>query len=117
MKVLELNRNTVNEVIKLLEEGDNAVVLFTADYGCAECEVLEELIESHGLWEKITMKVIITHEDESVETAFDLGVLGIPLVVIKKNGAKHVLDDLDVYKLFEKLAEHVEEGEWGKRSA
>ncbi|MHC1628862.1 MAG: ferredoxin-thioredoxin reductase catalytic domain-containing protein [Candidatus Nezhaarchaeales archaeon] len=84
-----------------------AVILYTADYGCVECEVLEELIEKEKLKPFIDLKVVITHDEESLDLAERLGVDGIPLLIVKKEDGKLKIDDPDPQIQLKKLKEAI----------
>ncbi len=104
MKVVELRRENLG-VLRAFERSRFYVVLYTADYGCAECEVLEELIKVEGLEDLIDLKVVVTHEEESIALALELGVDVLPLVVVGSGGSKLRIDDPDPIQILLKLKE------------
>lgn len=104
MREVELRRSALS-LLKRLAKSRFAVLFYTADYGCAECDVLEGLIKKEGLEDLIDLKVVITHEEESLDLAEQLGIDTIPLLVVKKENGELRIDDFDPYEQFKKLKE------------
>jgi len=104
MKEVELRKQTL-KILERLRRSRFYIVFYTADYGCPECEVLEELIRREGIEDLIDLKVVITHEEESLSLAEQLGVDGIPLLVVKKQDGVLKIDDPDPQEQLRKLKE------------
>jgi len=104
LREIELRRSTLS-ILKYLDKSKFVVIFYTADYGCAECEVLEELIKKEGLEDLIDLKIVITHEEESLDLAEQLGIDTVPLLVVKKENGEFRIDDFDPHEQFRKLKE------------
>lgn len=106
MREIELRRSTLS-ILKRFDKSKFVVIFYTADYGCAECEVLEDLIKKEGLEDLIDLKVVITHEKESLDLAEQLGIDTIPLLVVKKENGELRIDDFDPHEQFRKLKNEI----------
>jgi len=104
LREIELRRSTLS-ILKRLNKSKFVVIFYTADYGCVECEALEDLIKKEGLEDLIDLKVVITHEKESLDLAEQLGIDMIPLLIVKKENGELMIDDLDPHEQFKKLKE------------
>jgi len=104
LREVELRKNTLG-LLRRLEKSRFYVIFYTADYGCAECEVLEELIRKEGLEDLIDLKIVITHDEESLNLAGELGIDGIPLLVVKNDNGVLRIDDFEPEEQFRKLKE------------
>jgi len=79
MQTIVLTRHTASKVKELSKNG--AILLFTADYGCSDCEEFEEALPDQ-LRMLIDYEVIVTHEDESIMEALEMGIETIPQIWI-----------------------------------
>jgi len=104
MKEVELRRQALR-VLRSLEKSRFYIVFYTSDYGCIECEILENLIKKEGLDDLIDLKVVITHEEESLDLAEQLGIDCIPLLIVKKEGEVLRIDDPNPEIQLKKLKE------------
>jgi len=104
MREIELRKEAL-KVLRSLEKSKFYVIFYTSDYGCAECEVLESLIKGEGLEDLIDLKVVITHDEESLDLAEELGIDSIPLLVVKKEGEVFRIDDPNPEIQLKKLKE------------
>jgi len=104
MRVVELRREALS-LLTALAKSKFVVFFYTSDYGCIECEILENLIREEGLEDLIDVKVIIPHDEESLELAEELGIDVIPLLVVKKEDGELRIDDVAPEKQLEKLKE------------
>jgi len=98
-------RNQALRLLRSLEKSKFYVIFYTSDYGCIECEILEKLIKEEGLEDLIDLKVIITHEEESLNLAEKLGIDYIPLLIVKKEDGILRIDDPSPEIQLEKLKE------------
>jgi len=102
MKRVVLTREVLDR-LKALSKYRKLVVVFSADYGCAECEVFEELLESSGLAKFVDYFIVIPNTDDAVELALESGISAIPLVAVYEKGAVRFFEDPDPRVLLEKL--------------
>jgi len=98
-------RNQALRLLRSLEKSKFYVIFYTSDYGCIECEILEKLIKEEGLEDLIDLKVIITHEEESLNLAEKLGIDYIPLLIVKKEDGILRIDDPSPEIQLEKMKE------------
>jgi len=101
MRTIILTRHTASKVRRIAEDG--AILLFTADYGCNDCEEFEEMLPEE-LSMVIDYKVIVTHEDESVTEALNMGVETIPQIWV----GKKKIDHTNIQELLEAFKNEVE---------
>ena len=106
LREIELRREAL-KVLERLKKSKFYVIFYTSDYGCAECEILENLIKSEGLEDLIDLKVIITHEEESLDLAEKLGIDYIPLLIVKKENGVFRIDDPSPEEQLKKLKEAI----------
>ena len=104
MRVVELREQAL-QILKSLKKSKFYVILYTSDYGCVECEILEELIRREGLEDLIDLKVVITHDEESLNLAERLGIDTIPLMVVRVRDGEIRIDDLNPEDQLRKLKE------------
>jgi len=97
MQAIILTKHTASKVRKLSSNG--AILLFTADYGCNDCKLLEEMLPE-DLEMLIDYKVIVTHEDESVIEALKMGIESIPQIWIgtKKIASSNPRELIETFK-------------------
>jgi len=107
LREVELRRSTL-DILRRIERSRFYVIFYTADYGCAECEILEELIKKEGLEDLIDLKIVITHDEESLDLATEeLGISGIPLLVVKNDNGILRIDDFEPEEQLRKLKEAI----------
>jgi len=106
LREIELRRETLS-ILERLNKSKFVVIFYTADYGCAECEVLEDLIRKEGIGDLIDIKIVITHEKESLDLAEQLGIDTIPLLVVKKENGELRIDDFEPEEQLRKLKEAI----------
>ena len=106
LREIELRREAV-KVLERLKKSKFYVIFYTSDYGCAECEILEDLIKKEGLEDLIDLKVVITHEEESLDLAEELGIDYIPLLIVKKEDGVFRIDDPSPEEQLKKLKEAI----------
>lgn len=102
LKEVELREETLKILNKIMKN-KFAVILYTADYGCSECQILEELLRNEGLENLIDLKVIISHDAESLNLAEQFGVDTIPLIIVKNENNVLRIDDFNPLDQLEKL--------------
>lgn len=106
-KTIVLSRESLKILEDLVRRSRKLVVLYTADYGCAECEVFEKLLKKHRLDKYVDVKVIIPQAQ--AELALENGIDVIPLVHIFNNGKKTAVYAFSPSEMLKKFRQAVED--------
>jgi len=83
------------------------VVVFSAEAGCADCEVFEELIKREGLEKFVDFIVYIPSDEDSLSLAVSYGIEAIPVVYVYEKGSTRRYDDPDPHVLLENLKKEI----------
>lgn len=82
------------------------IYLFTSDYGCNDCEIIEYVLATSHLDDFIDYRVVVSQNEDDLELAEKHNIM-IPMIIIKQRDKKIVIDDFDPRSLVLSFRDHI----------
>jgi len=82
------------------------IYLFTSDYGCSDCEIVEYMLESSHLTDFIDYRVVVSQDMKDLILAEKHNII-IPMIIIKEKDKKIIIDNFKPKNLILNFKNHI----------
>ena len=82
------------------------IYLFTSDYGCNDCNIVEYILETSHLTDFIDYRVVVSQDTKDLILAEKHNII-IPMIIIKQKDKKIIIDNFDPKMLVLSFRNHI----------